>query len=224
MRQIMQDEMIQYLKGISFFNALDEEVLLSLAAHAKIYQRHTSDILFYEKEDKEEVYYIVKGSLKFYKVDRFDNEVFLYKQDANSLVYNVSKLCQEYIISCYANAEFLEDSEILVFDVQVFREAIQTNQNFMRAILKESFTMIQKLQSVISRDIVYDGTAKVAYMLVHELDNFNRLKKHEIAYMLHIQPETLSRILKKLTRNEIIEIDRNQVVILDKKALENIYD
>lgn len=220
----MQNEIITYLRNIEFFSSLDQEVLESLATHAKIYQKHANDILFYEKEDKEEVYYIVKGSIKFYKVDRFENEIFLYKQDSNSLIYNVSKLCKEYIISCYSNAEFIEDSEVLVFDAGEFQKSIQNNHNFMQVILKESFKMIQKLQCIISRDIVYDGTAKVAHMLVNELDSFNKLKKHEIAYMLHIQPETLSRILKKLIRNEIIEVEKNQVVILDKTALENIYD
>jgi CRP/FNR family transcriptional regulator len=94
----------------------------------------------------------------------------------------------------------------------------------MKMILKESFMMIQKLQCIISRDIVYDGTAKVAHMLANDLHNFNKLKKHEIAYMLHIQPETLSRILKKLIRNDIIEIDKNNVVILDLEALKEIYE
>jgi CRP/FNR family transcriptional regulator len=80
------------------------------------------------------------------------------------------------------------------------------------------------MQCIISRDVVFDGTAKVAHMLVNELDTFNRLKKHEIAYMLHIQPETLSRILNKLTRNETIEIEKNSVVILNIQELKEIYE
>jgi len=59
---------------------------------------------------------------------------------------------------------------------------------------------------------------------VNELTTFNRLKKHEIAYMLHIQPETLSRILNKLTRNGTIEIEKNSVVILNIQELKDIYE
>jgi CRP/FNR family transcriptional regulator len=84
--------------------------------------------------------------------------------------------------------------------------------------------MIQQMQCIISRDVVFDGTAKVAHMLVNELDTFNKLKKHEIAYMLHIQPETLSRILNKLTRNGTIEIEKNSVVILNIQELKDIYE
>lgn len=215
---------IEHIKKISFFSNLQEETLKELASIASFRKYSEGQILFYEKEDQKEVYYITKGSIKFYKVDRFDSEIFLYKQGTDSLIYNVSKLCQEYTISCYSNAEFLEDSEIIVFNSLKFQEVMKNNQDFMRIILRESFRMIQKLQCIISRDVVFDGTAKVAHMLINDLENFNRLKKHEIAYMLHIQPETLSRILKKLTRNEIIKIERNSVVIVDADELRNIYE
>ncbi|MFB1009392.1 MAG: helix-turn-helix domain-containing protein, partial [Sulfurospirillum sp.] len=62
------------------------------------------------------------------------------------------------------------------------------------------------------------------HMRVNELDTFNKLKTHEIAYMLHIQPETLSRILNKLTRNGTIEIEKNSVVILNIQELKDIYE
>ncbi len=87
-----------------------------------------------------------------------------------------------------------------------------------------SSRMIQQMQCIISRDVVFDGTAKVAHMLINDLETFNALKKHEIAYMLHIQPETLSRILNKLTRNGVIEIDKNNVVILNTQELKDIYE
>jgi CRP/FNR family transcriptional regulator len=101
---------------------------------------------------------------------------------------------------------------------------IYANHRLMTKILEESFKMIQQMQCIISRDVVFDGTAKVAHMLVNELDTFNKLKKHEIAYMLHIQPETLSRILNKLTRNGTIEIEKNSVVILNIQELKDIYE
>ena len=84
--------------------------------------------------------------------------------------------------------------------------------------------MIQQMQCIISRDVVFDGTAKVAHMLVNDLSTFNRIKKHEIAYMLHLQPETLSRILNKLIRNGTIVIEKNSVVILNEQELRQIYE
>ena len=215
---------VNLLKNMPFFNCLDDDILEQLSQIATMKKHVYSDVLFYEKDSQNEIFYLVEGAIKFYKVDRFDNEIFLYKIISNSIVFDIAKMCDEHVMSCYANAEFLEDSKVLVFNSIKFRELMKINQDFMRIVLKESFRMIQQLQCIISRDVVFDGTAKVAHMLVNDLRNFNTLKKHETAYMLHIQPETLSRILKKLTRNGIIEIEKNCVKILNLDELREIYE
>ncbi len=77
-----------------------------------------------------------------------------------------------------------------------------------------------QLQCILNRELVFDATAKVAFMINQDLEMFNKLKRQEVSFMLHIQPETLSRVLKKLSRNQIIEIDNSDVSIKDKNALE----
>lgn len=215
---------IEYLSKIPFFGDLDEPLLTRLAGICTKRKFYASDILFYEKDENDDIFYLVDGAIKFYKVDRFDSEIFLYKIESHTLIFDISKLCQESVMTCYANAEFLQDSEVLVFEKRKFQELMHDNHEFTKSILRESFKMIRQLQCVVSRDIVFDGIAKVAHMLVNELDSFNKLKKHEIAYMLHIQPETLSRILKKLIRNGTIEVEKNCVKILNLEELREIYE
>lgn len=222
MHQIQSSK--ECIASIPLFDALSSSDIDTIASFSAIRTYGQGDVLFYEKDDKDAIYYVISGSIKFYKVDRFDNEIFLYKLYSNSLIYNVSKLTDSFFVSCYANAEFLEDSKVLMIQSKPFREMIYANHGLMTKILQESFAMIQQMQCIISRDVVFDGTAKVAHMLVNDLINFNKLKKHEIAYMLHIQPETLSRILNKLTRNGTIEIEKNSVVVLNEKELREIYE
>ncbi len=212
------------ISSLPLFESLEETDIETIASFSSVKHHKRGDVLFYEKDTKDAIYYIINGSVKFYKVDRFDNEIFLYKLYSSSLIFNVSKLVDSFFISCYANAEFLEDSMVLSIQSEPFRKMIYSNHRLMMMILQESFKMIQQMQCIISRDVVFDGTAKVAHMLVNELETFNNLKKHEIAYMLHIQPETLSRILNKLTRNGTIEIDKNSVVILNVQELKDIYE
>jgi CRP/FNR family transcriptional regulator, cyclic AMP receptor protein len=220
----MSSEHVSLIASLPLFEGLKAEDTERIASFCSLRSHKEGDVLFYEKDTKDSIYYIIKGSVKFYKVDRFDNEIFLYKLYSNSLIFNVSKLIDSFFISCYANAEFLEDSQILSIQSTPFREMIYSNPSLMTRILEESFKMIQQMQCIISRDVVFDGTAKVAHMLMHDLQTFNRIKKHEIAYMLHIQPETLSRILNKLTRNGTIAIEKNAVVILNETELREIYE
>ncbi len=58
----------------------------------------------------------------------------------------------------------------------------------MNSLLKKT----NQLQSLVNRELVFDATAKVAYMLVSDLNMFNKLKRQDVSFMLHIQPETLS--------------------------------
>jgi len=218
------NEHLTLVSSLPLFESLEETDIETIASFSSVKHHKRGDVLFYEKDTKDAIYYIINGSVKFYKVDRFDNEIFLYKLYSSSLIFNVSKLVDSFFISCYANAEFLEDSMVLSIQSEPFRKMIYSNHRLMTMILQESFKMIQQMQCIISRDVVFDGTAKVAHMLVNELETFNNLKKHEIAYMLHIQPETLSRILNKLTRNGTIEIDKNSVVILNVQELKDIYE
>ena len=220
----MANDPLTLVSSLPLFDSLEREDIEKIASFCSVRHHKAGDVLFYEKDTKDAIYYIIQGSVKFYKVDRFDNEIFLYKLYSNSLIFNVSKLIDSFFISCYANAEFLEDSKILSIQSKPFRDMIYSNHALMTRILEESFKMIQQMQCIISRDVVFDGTAKVAHMLINDLETFNALKKHEIAYMLHIQPETLSRILNKLTRNGTIEIDKNNVVILNAQELKDIYE
>ena len=83
-------------------------------------------------------------------------------------------------------------------------------------------TLLEKthqLQCIVNRELVFDATAKVAFMINQDLVMFNKLKRQEVSFMLHIQPETLSRVLKRLTRNETIEIVEGKVKILNEEIL-----
>ncbi len=216
--------MLQKLQETPLLSSLPLELIREVSLFCKVKRFIKKEVLFYENDEIETIYYILKGSIKFYKVDRFDNEIFLYKLSKNSLIFDLSKLCDEFILQCFANAEFTEDSEVLAIDAKKFKALMKADQKLMQRVMKESFLMVQQMQCIISRDIVFDGTAKVAHMIDNDLDDFNKLKKHEIAYMLHMQPETLSRILKKLARNNIIKIVNSQVVVQNEKELKDIYD
>jgi CRP/FNR family transcriptional regulator len=60
-------------------------------------------------------------------------------------------------------------------------------------------------------------------LLEHDLEIFNKLKRYDVSLMLHIQPATLSRVLNRLKRDEMIDIDKGNIIILDHERLQHIY-
>ncbi|WP_345987777.1 Crp/Fnr family transcriptional regulator [Sulfurimonas sp. HSL1-2] len=211
----------EYLKTIPLFSDLSQEELAELIKIVSLRKYPKGAILYYEKEKHNEIYYLKEGLIKIYKVDRFDNEVFMYNLFSDTLISEITDFDR---IGCFANAEFAIDSDVLVIDFEHFQQMYMNSPNLMLKLLKEFAKKSKMMQCIINREIVFDGTAKVAFMLINDLRSFNQLKKQEIAYMLNIQPETLSRILKKLTRSGMIDTVDGETVLKDEATLREIFE
>ena len=126
-------------------------------------------------------------------------------------------------IYCFSNAEFIENSFVLSVNFEKFQEHFLSKNiltiDLMEILLKKT----HQLQCILNRELVFDATAKVAFMLNQDLDMFNKLKRQEVSFMLHIQPETLSRVLKRLSRNETILIENGVVTIENKESLMSVF-
>ncbi len=211
----------QYLQNIPLFYDLSQHELEQLCSIIKVKSFAKGEILHYEKDRQSEIYYLKSGLLKVYKIDRFDNEVFMYNLFNDTLISEITDFEK---VGCFANAEFVVPSDVLVIDFEGFKAIYEQSPQLMMQLLKEFAKKSKMMQCIINREIVFDGTAKVAFMLMNDLESFNSLKKSDIAYMLNIQPETLSRILKKLTRNEMIVSREGTIYINDKEALRAIFE
>ena len=126
-------------------------------------------------------------------------------------------------IYCFSNAEFIENSEVLSIDFKKFQELFLSKNILTIELMEILLEKTHQLQCIVNRELVFDATAKVAFMLSQDLEMFNKLKRQEVSFMLHIQPETLSRVLKKLSRNETIHINNSEITIKDKTALDYIF-
>ena len=212
----------QSIKSLDFFENLSDDQIDILSNFSFISKYEKDSILFYETDLKTNLLFLVSGLIKIYKYDKFDNEIFLYHIYSNSLISELSNLNTNEIF-CFSNASFIEDSVVLSIDFLKLQEHFLNNNLLVKELMNSLLKKTNQLQSLVNRELVFDATAKVAYMLVSDLNMFNKLKRQDVSFMLHIQPETLSRVLKKLSRDNIIEIENQQVIIKDEIALNSIF-
>ncbi|MBE0514564.1 Crp/Fnr family transcriptional regulator [Sulfurimonas sp.] len=215
------DEKQDQIKKLSFFSSLNEEQLRTIGIISKITVYPKNSILYYENDINDRIFFLISGLLKVYKIDKFENEIFLYHIHKNSLISELTTL-DDNSIHCFSNAEFLDESTVLEVDFTEFKDEFLSKNILNNEFINEILLKTQQLHCVVNRELVFDATAKVAYTLQNDLEMFNSLKRHEISFMLHIQPETLSRVLKKLKRNNIIDIENSDVVIIDIEKLNTI--
>ena len=212
----------QSIRSLDFFENLSDEQIDVLSTFSFISKYEKDSILFYETDLKTNLLFLVSGLIKIYKYDKFDNEIFLYHIYSNSLISELSNINTNEIF-CFSNASFIEDSVVLSIDFLKLQEHFFNNNILVKELMNSLLKKTNQLQSLVNRELVFDATAKVAYMLVSDLKMFNNLKRQDVSFMLHIQPETLSRVLKKLSRDNIIEIENQQVIIKDEIALNSIF-
>lgn len=210
------------IRKISFFNNLNDEQIDLIASISFVSTYSNNSILYYESDTNNNILFLVEGLIKIYKVDKFDNEIFLYHIYKNSMISELSSIKQSDIY-CFSNAEFIEDSIILSINFEKFQEYFLSKNILTVELMEVLLEKTHQLQCIVNRELVFDATAKVAFMISQDLEMFNKLKRQEVSFLLHIQPETLSRVLKRLTRNGIIQIDNGNVIISNQEELISIF-
>jgi len=218
----MIKEKLDAIKKLNFFKSLNDEQLKEIKDFSNIVEYPKGSILYYENDSYNKIFFLVSGVLKVYKIDKFENEIFLYHIHKNSLISELTSLDNDSIY-CYSNSEFIEDSVVLEVNFTEFKEKFLAKNILNNEFINEILLKTHQLHCVVNRELVFDATAKVAFMLSEDLEMFNSLKRQEVSFMLHIQPETLSRVLKKLKRSHIIEVENSNVSILNKEELNTIF-
>ena len=209
------------LESFTPFSTLPQDSLQSLLQITTTKTFVSKEIILYEGDISQNLYFLLNGSVKLYKVGRFENEVFLGILE-QGLLLDFAPNANTFASFC--NLECICDSLVACFDGAKLQELLSLDSNILTLFFEATKQKLNLFSEVIQKNLIFDSTAKLAYSLFTELDAFNGRKKQENAALLNIQPETLSRILNKLHRDSILTTDANgKIKILDSKKLQNIF-
>jgi CRP/FNR family transcriptional regulator len=212
----------EIIKSQDFFSSLDDTEIELLGEIATLHSYSENFILYYENNYTQDLFFLVSGLARAYKIDKHNNEIFLYYIYENSMISEISDFKSPSLFA-YSNIELMEESQILKINYKKFKEKFLDKNLLCQAFTQEILKRSLQLQSLINREFVFDAVSKVSMMLNDDLEMFNRLKRHDISLMLHIQPATLSRVLSRLKRNGIIDIIHGKIVIKKRELLCEIY-
>lgn len=210
------------IHSIEFFSKLSEDKVAEFVTISSLKNYNSESLLHYEKSQSDKLLFLVDGLAKAYKMDKHDNEIFLYYIYKNHTLSEISSLQDDHLNS-YSNIEFVEESQVLSIDYAAFKKQFLDKGLLCLELASEVIRQSKLLQDLVNREFIFDSVAKVAMMLSTDLEMFNKLKRYDVSLMLHIQPSTLSRVLSRLKRNGIIDIDRGKVIIVNDKGLIKIY-
>ena len=211
---------MECLKKISFFENLDDEQIALLKSISQKRNLTKGEILFYEKDEAKHLTLLTEGIVKIFKTDPKNNEIVLHRFSPFSLIAEMAVLEG---VPYPASAEFLTDGSVIEINFERFTQEFLHKPNVALNFFKSLSKKIKYLESVIALNLVLDSTARVA-KYVCEHDGKMSMKHNLVAQYLHMTPETLSRMFKKLVKLGLIEKDGNDYLIKNKEALEVLFE
>ncbi|CAA6818436.1 MAG: transcriptional regulator, Crp/Fnr family [uncultured Sulfurovum sp.] len=206
------------LKDIPLFSSLDDKQLTQLQSDVHIHQYDKGSIVFYEGDQSEYLYILLEGDVRLYKTSPKGKQIHMHNFLAPAAIA-ISVACEK--IPFPATCELLTDGYIGLLPLEKF-DVCLNNVDFSSAMVKALGQRMQLVSNLLHKETVYSSEAKIADILNSNPSIFKRLKNTEIAGMLNITPETLSRVLTKLKKENIIRIDSHEVTIMNTDALQKI--
>ena len=205
----------EQLKKVEIFKNLTETELEKIIKISVVKKLSRENILFYEGEKPEFFYVLLDGFVKFYKTDLKGNEIVIHFFTRPMFLAEMPSF--ENIPFPATAISMKDDSCFLLIDRNKFLRLLDSDHKFSFYIIKSLSQKVRYLEQVINRNLIYDAMTKVCSYIKENPTDVVNTKHKDIAIVLNMAPETLSRILKKLKNLNIID---KKGMLLDAEKLE----
>ncbi len=218
---------LQILKKSLLFSGLDEENLTEVAMIATKRSFSKGETLFTDGEPATGFYLLASGSIKLCKFSPDGKEKVLHfvhpsETFAEAAFFGDGKYPAE--------ARALEKGEALFFPRESFMGLLERNPRFSLNLIVSLSLLLRRFARQIEELTFAEVPTRLATYLIDlaakKSTNFQgkiyldlEMKKGELASRLGTVSETLSRSLKKLKEEGLIEVEGSRVIILDMGRL-----
>jgi len=221
-------EMIELLKNSLLFSGLTDADLAELATITVRRKFKKGETLFCEGDQATGFYLLVSGSIKLCRMSHDGREKVLHfvkprETFAEAAFFGDGKYPAE--------ARAMETGEALYLPKTGFMELMGRNPSFTLNLVVSLSLMLRQFARQIEELSFADVTSRLASFLIRRVDEKATsyggityidlgVKKGELASRLGTASETISRTLRKLKDEGIIEVQGNRVVIHQMEKLQ----
>lgn len=206
------------LKDISLFSKLNESQRKDLHAHMYIHRYDKDSIVFYEGDQSAYVYILLEGRVKLYKTSPKGTQVHMHYFEAPEMIALFATFEQ---IPFPATCVLVTDGIVGKIPLKKIFSCMQ-HVPFSIALVSALTKRMKLLSELLHKETIYTTDAKIADILLYNPSVFERLKHTEIAAILNMTPETLSRILTKFKKEKLISISGHIVTVHQHELLSKV--
>ena len=169
-----------------------------------------NNILFFEGDKPQQLFLLLDGIVKVYKVDTKGSEIILHFFQPQTLIAETAHMQH---ITYPATAMCETDCKILEIDYEKFEQNFLRNPNISMKIIYSLSQKIKTLQSVIDSNLTMNTFSRTCKFLYENEHLLHTLSQRKIAAILNITPETLSRNISILKKEKIVTVEKRTIMI-----------
>ncbi len=179
-----------------------------------------------EGEPAKGFFVLVTGRVKIFKLSPEGKEQILHIVGSGESFGEVPMFAGGHFP---ANAETIEKSRIFFFPRAAFLDLIQKDPSLAMNMLAELSRRLRQLTRLVEELSLKEVPGRFAAYVLYLSEGMNNadeveldITKGQLASLLGTIPETLSRILGKMSSQRIIEVRGRKVRLLDRGAIEDL--
>lgn len=211
---------LEFIKSIPYFSGLGQAELDSIRKYIFEKKAERGEILLFESEPAETLYFVVAGAVKVFKTSADGKEQILQIirpgesfNDVPVFSGGENLASAEAMGAIVLNTVKKSDLEIIL------REYPQVALNVIRVLSQR----VQQLVSLVEDLSFRNVTGRVAKILLEYAGNETgekpRLTQQEMAAMIGTAREMVGRSIKALEEGGTIRVERHRIIITDQEAL-----
>lgn len=218
---------IDLIRKIPIFSGLNLEELNQVSNIYISRKYKKGQIIFFEGEPGEAVYFVKEGKIKVYKSDAEGREYILH-------IFGPGNIFAETVLlggdPYPANAEAVEDSVVGVIKNSDLEELLKKNTDIAFKIMKILSNRLresqEKLKNFVFRD-TFDRTACALHKMSLEhgtktprgIEVELPITRTELASIVGNSRETVTRMLSEMRRKGIIDMDKQKIIVKNEREL-----
>lgn len=213
----------KYLATVPLFNGLTDDQFHKVAAIATVETAARSQTIFSEGDDCRGFYVVMDGQIKIYKLSMDGKEQILHIFGAGEPFAEVAV----FTGSTYpAHAMALKKSRLCFFPRHAFTDMLAhypaISMNMLAALSMRLKSFAHMIESLSLKEVPGRLAAHLLFLSDDQGGNDTvelNIPKGQLASLLGTIPETLSRILSRMTAQGLVKGEGSSITLLDREGL-----
>jgi CRP/FNR family cyclic AMP-dependent transcriptional regulator len=210
------------LRALPIFETLDDECLKPLMRVAMLRAIPRNTVVLSAGDSTDNIYFVLSGALKVQVSDEDGREVILSKLGPGELFGEMGVL-DDHPRSATVLA--VESSQVVVMGKADFKQCLVDNPDVSLFIMRNLTKRLRMADRNIESLALLDVYGRVARLLLESAETVDgrkvvthKLTKQDIGKMIGASREMVSRVMRDLAAQGLIEERDGQLILLDPEA------